>query len=95
LLLELITLFTDPGDIILDPFMGSGTTGIAAIRSGRKFVGIEKVGRFYELSKRRLLHELSQPNLFLDIPLPKQIKFEGMPAVPRPKPPTSARMVPA
>jgi site-specific DNA-methyltransferase (adenine-specific) len=41
-------------DVVLDPFMGSGTTGVAAKRFGRKFVGIEKDESFFELAKRRI-----------------------------------------
>lgn len=41
LMLELISDFTDPDDVILDPYMGSGTTGAACLRLGRRFVGIE------------------------------------------------------
>jgi site-specific DNA-methyltransferase (adenine-specific) len=46
---------TNKGNIILDPFAGSSTTGIAAILNGRKFVGIDTTKDFLELSKKRLL----------------------------------------
>ena len=39
---------------ILDPFMGSGTTGVACIRSGRKFIGIEKDAKYFEIAKNRI-----------------------------------------
>ncbi len=50
-----------PGDLVLDPFMGSGTTGIAALRSGRRFIGIEKDERFFKMACRRLEAELANP----------------------------------
>ena len=42
------------GGLVLDPFLGSGSTGIAVINNGRKFVGIEKEGKYYEMSKNRI-----------------------------------------
>lgn len=42
------------GDIVLDPFMGSGTTGVACTKLGRKFVGSEIKEEYYQLSKRRI-----------------------------------------
>lgn len=41
-----IRLFTQPGDVVLDPFMGSGTTGVAAKSQGRKYVGIEVMAEY-------------------------------------------------
>lgn len=54
LMMELIHLFTNEGDTILDPFMGSGTTGMACVKLGRKFIGIEKDIKFYDLACRRI-----------------------------------------
>lgn len=48
------------GAVILDPFMGSGTTGVACIRTGRRFIGIEKDAKCYELAHARLENELQQ-----------------------------------
>jgi len=42
------------GDVILDPFMGSGTTGIAAVRSGRKFIGIEMDAAHFDVARARI-----------------------------------------
>jgi modification methylase len=51
---------------ILDPFMGSGATGVAALRRGRKFVGIEIEPRYFELACRRIGDAARQPRLFAE-----------------------------
>lgn len=45
---------TEEGQVILDPFCGSGTTGVEAVRFGRKFIGIDVSEEYLEISKRRL-----------------------------------------
>ena len=49
-----IRTWCNEGDLVLDPFMGSGTTGLAALRNNRRFVGIEIVPEYLEISKNRL-----------------------------------------
>ena len=49
-----IKLFTEQGDVVLDPFMGSGTTAIAALELGRHFVGIEKMDQYHKLAIERI-----------------------------------------
>ncbi len=51
---RLIKLFSFKGDVVLDPFMGSGTTAAAAVQTGRKYVGYEINPEYVELAKRRL-----------------------------------------
>lgn len=63
LMLELVELFTDPGDIVLDPFCGSGTTGVACIRLGRRFIGIEKDAKYAAVAQERLAAEAQGLNL--------------------------------
>ena len=46
------------GETILDPFMGSGTTGVACVRLGRRFIGIELEPKYFEIAKRRIQDEL-------------------------------------
>jgi len=48
---------TNPGDTVLDPFMGSGTTGVAALRTGRKFIGIELDDHHFATAKERIVQE--------------------------------------
>ena len=57
LMLSLVEDFTDPDDLILDPFCGSGTTGVAALRLGRRFVGIEKDPTYAQLARDRIAAE--------------------------------------
>jgi DNA modification methylase len=48
-----IKLFTEPGDMVLDPFIGSGTTALAAAQLGRKYIGIDINEEYVELSRQR------------------------------------------
>lgn len=59
LMLEILADFTNPNEMILDPFMGSGTTGVAAIMGGRKFIGIEQNERYFDIACERI-HAASQ-----------------------------------
>ncbi len=54
LLSYLIEKITDPGDTILDPFAGSGTTGIACLKTGRNFIGCEIDPEYHQIASRRL-----------------------------------------
>ena len=54
LMLELVELFTDPDDLVLDPFCGSGTTGVACLRLGRRFIGIERDEKYAAVARERL-----------------------------------------
>ena len=55
----LIRLTTKPGDIVLDPFTGSGTTGVAALLEGRRFIGVERDAEFAAIARARMEHATS------------------------------------
>lgn len=59
-----IKRFTNPSDTILDPFMGSGTTGVACVRTGRNFIGIEIDEGYFNIAKKRIEQENQQIRLF-------------------------------
>jgi site-specific DNA-methyltransferase (adenine-specific)/modification methylase len=59
-------------DTILDPFMGSGTTGVAAIQMGRTFIGIEREERYFQIACERISNAVAQGQLFE----PKIVKQE-------------------
>jgi site-specific DNA-methyltransferase (adenine-specific) len=61
----LVRLFSDPGELILDPFAGSGTTGVAAIRNGRRFLGWEMNADYGEVARRRLASAREQLEMSL------------------------------
>ena len=60
----IMSVSSEVGDTVLDPFMGSGTTAVAALKSGRKFKGSELNKEFYELAKKRIVDESQQENIF-------------------------------
>ena len=57
LMAYLIRLVTPKGGVVLDPFMGSGSTGKGAIREGMDFIGIEREDEYMEIAKTRIQHE--------------------------------------
>jgi len=61
-----IQSWSNPGEMILDPFMGSGTTGVAAVQMGRKFIGIEREERYFEIACKRIEQAQRQGDLFIE-----------------------------
>ena len=59
---------TDIGDIVLDPFMGVASTGVAAARNGRKFIGIELDPDYFNIACERIRKAYDQPDLFIEPP---------------------------
>lgn len=67
-----IQLHSQTGELVLDPFAGAGWSGVAAVRLGRKFIGIEIEPKYFEIAKRRIEAELDQYKLPLPVEQPKQ-----------------------
>jgi len=64
LMAYLVRLVTPPGGLVLDPFMGSGTTGVAAVREGFRFLGIELDSEYFLLAKTRIENQNREGALF-------------------------------
>lgn len=66
LMAEILADFTNEGETILDPFMGSGTTGVAAVQMARNFIGIERDERYFEIACERLTNSQRQGDFFVE-----------------------------
>ena len=62
----LVATYTNPGDTVLDPVMGSGTTGVACARLGRNFTGIEKDPQYFATASKRIADERARLGLSND-----------------------------
>jgi len=65
LLKHLIRIASNEGDVVLDPFMGVGSTGVACVQTGRRFIGIEIDPQYFAIAKRRI--EEAQLQIPMDI----------------------------
>lgn len=70
---EFVAAYSDPGETVCDPFMGSGTTGVACVNLGRKFLGIEIDPGYFDIACRRLEEATKQPRLF-DEPIQRPVQ---------------------
>lgn len=66
LMAEYIFNSSKPGEVVLDPFMGSGTTGVAAANLGRRFVGIELEERFFDMACARIADAVQRPDMYVE-----------------------------
>lgn len=62
LLEYLIKTYTNPGDVVLDNCMGSGSTGVACVNTGRKFIGIEKDTKYFDIAEQRINNAVLETN---------------------------------
>lgn len=67
-------------ETIFDPFMGSGTTGVACVKLGRKFIGIEIDETYFEIACKRIREAYAQPDLFIEAGKPKAEQLSLMEA---------------
>lgn len=74
----LINASSNVGDIVFDPFLGSGTTAVGAIQLGRKYFGIELIEKYYNLSFKRIKAEEAQGSFLQDIAIPTKKIEEGI-----------------
>ena len=65
-----ISTWTAPGDLVVDPFLGSGTSGVAAVKLGRRFIGIELEEKYFDHACRRIQTALDAPDMFVEAPKP-------------------------
>lgn len=63
--------FLPDAHCIFDPFMGSGTTGVACVKAGRKFIGVEIDPHYFDVACSRIERALAQPDMFVQAPPPK------------------------
>lgn len=79
LIAAFVSDFTKTGETVLDPFLGSGTSGVACAKLGRRFIGCEALIEHFDIACRRIEEAYKQPRLF-DEPAPKPVQttmFEG------------------
>ena len=70
--------FLPNAQTILDPFMGSGTTGVACVKLGRSFIGIEIDEGYFDIACDRIRKAYAQPDMFIDQPKAPEPKQEAM-----------------
>src|SRR5690606_7476737 len=70
--------FVPDARTILDPFMGSGTTGVACVKLGSKFIGIEIDEGYFEIAVDRIRKAYAQPDFFVAQPKPEPAKQESL-----------------
>ena len=81
LMAYLCRLVTPPGGVVLDPFMGSGSTGKAAVREGFQFVGIEREAEYFDIACKRIQESCDQRAIFMEAESgnpPQSSLFDGI-----------------
>lgn len=73
-MIKIVKNASNNDESILDPFMGSGTTGVACVKMGRSFIGIEQDPNYFEIACKRITEAYKQPDMFIAPPEPKMIQ---------------------
>ncbi|WP_162393957.1 DNA-methyltransferase, partial [Deinococcus kurensis] len=73
----LVASYSNPGDLILDPFAGSGSTGVACVQLGREFIGVELSPEYHAVATQRLAATLPD-GVTIDLPAPDDSLFGGV-----------------
>jgi site-specific DNA-methyltransferase (adenine-specific) len=78
-LMEKLVCIAGHGETVLDPFMGSCSTGVACVRTGRRFIGIEMDRGYFDISVRRIQAAIDDGALFADVkPKQEQMTLDGL-----------------
>jgi len=72
-----VSLLPPAANIICDPFMGSGTTGVACVKMGKRFIGIEREPDYFDIACERIRKAYAEPDFFIPAPAPKPVQ-EGL-----------------
>lgn len=75
LMAEYVLNSSDRGETVLDPFMGSGTTGVACVQTGRSFIGIELDPRYFDIACERITKAYERGDMFMEHPKEIQEKM--------------------
>lgn len=70
----MVDLASLDGETVLDPFMGSGTTGVACVKLGRKFIGIEIDEGYFNIACERIRKAYAQPDMFIEPRAPEPVQ---------------------
>ena len=81
-LMEFCLNLAPKSKVILDPFMGSGTTGVACVKLGRKFIGIEIDPGYFDIACKRISDAYKQPDMFVEAPAAKPEQLSLMESSP-------------
>jgi DNA modification methylase len=75
---RMVQRYTAPNELVIDPFAGSGSTGVACVNIGRPFIGIERDSDYFDLACKRIRDAYAQPDMFVAAPAAKPEQLNMM-----------------